>query len=158
MSSREPPDQIETDVRTLARLLPQVLHGLKRGAPDGIREAMAEGRLAPRHMPVLRHVTLDGPISVTLLAERLGVTLAAASLMVSELDASGFVERAPDPADRRRTLVSAAPAVGGLLESCFRSGDPFRHALTQLEPAERAVFLRGLGLLAAELAERRPPA
>ena len=41
---------------------------------------------------------------------RLGLTLPTVSGVLADLDRAGFVERHPDPADRRRTIVQIPPA------------------------------------------------
>src|SRR4051812_18064340 len=90
-------------------LFGQVVRGFKRNAggppPAPLSEAFQRGALGPRHMPVLMTVTLEGPLSVRELAARVGLTVATTSLLVGELDREGFVERAEDEHDRRRTLV-----------------------------------------------------
>ena len=56
------------------------------------------------HTALLPHLDLEGT-RLTVLAERLGVSKQAAGQLVDELEAMGFVERAPDPADARAKLV-----------------------------------------------------
>ena len=50
------------------------------------------------------------PVGPTELAQRLGVTSAAASGIVDRLVARGHVERRPHPTDRRRTAVVCTPS------------------------------------------------
>lgn len=54
-----------------------------------------------------------GPISMTRLAEHLGVSLPAATGLVDRMEERGLIERVGDPADRRRVLVRPGP--GGRL-------------------------------------------
>lgn len=116
--------------------------------------AHAPGDPAPRHLIGLLHVTQAGPISVGGLAERLGVTLTTASLLVSELAELGLVTREEDPQDRRRTLVRAAAdqRASCLLE--HRLG-PLERALAALAPDTRTALLGGLRELGAALAADR---
>jgi DNA-binding MarR family transcriptional regulator len=97
-----------------------------------------------------RRGSSSGPHSVGQLSSRLGVTLSTASLLVGELSRAGFVVRAEDPNDRRRTIVDLAPEysheVGNFVAG--RAG-PIRSALEQLEPEERSAFVKGLRNLVA---------
>jgi DNA-binding MarR family transcriptional regulator len=100
----------------------------------------------------LMQIVADERMSVTTLATRLGVSLATASQVVTDLEASGVVERIEDPTDRRRTLVQVAESHRGLadtlLDTRFR---PVQRALDRMRPAEQRAFVRGLELLAEEL-------
>jgi DNA-binding MarR family transcriptional regulator len=107
---------------------------------------------APRHVAALLHVVADERMSVTTLAERLGVSLATASQVVTDLESLELVERVDDPADRRRTLIQVAPAhrelTAALLETRLR---PVQRALGRMRPAEQRAFVRGLHVMAEEL-------
>jgi DNA-binding MarR family transcriptional regulator len=107
---------------------------------------------APRHVAALMQVVADERMSVSTLAARLGVSLATASQVVTDLEARGLVERIEDPTDRRRTLVQIAEThralADTLLDTRFR---PVQRALDRMRPAEQRAFQRGLELLAAEL-------
>jgi DNA-binding MarR family transcriptional regulator len=54
---------------------------------------------------VFQHL-VEGPITATALAERLGVSQQAASKSVADLERRGYVERTPDPGDARARLVA----------------------------------------------------
>ena len=166
----------ESDLRELMQLLPLLLGGLKRGGPPPLGRSPADeaggsavpglscsasndAGLGPRHIPVLIQLIVDGELSVSQLAERLGVTLAAASLMVGELDRSGLVDRREDAADRRRTLVAVAPAQRAQLEAWLElRRAPIRAALGRLPGADRAAMLRGIRSIVEELRDGADPA
>jgi DNA-binding MarR family transcriptional regulator len=107
---------------------------------------------APRHVAALMQIVADERMSVSTLAARLGVSLATASQVVTDLEESGLVERIEDPTDRRRTLVKVAEThrnlADTLLDTRFR---PVQRALDRMRPAEQRAFVRGLELLAEEL-------
>ena len=167
---------LESDLRELMKLLPLLLGGLKRGGPPPLGRPHADetggsavpglscspsndGGLGPRHVPVLIQLIVDGELSVSQLADRLGVTLAAASLMVGELDRCGLVERREDAADRRRTLVAVAPARRAQLEAWLElRRAPIRTALGRLPGADRAAMLRGIRSNVVELRDDADPA
>lgn len=57
------------------------------------------------HHNVMAHVTYDG-IRLTALAERAGITKQAMSELVADLERLGYLERTPDPQDRRAKLIT----------------------------------------------------
>ena len=125
---------------------------------DGLATALQGVSLAPRHIVALVQVAADGPIGMSDLAERLQISLATASQVVTDLVEGGLVERSTDETDRRRTFVTVAPkhatAIRALLESRLR---PLEHALSRLEPDEQQALLRGLAVLAEELDRTAEP-
>ena len=93
---------------------------------------------------------LAGPVFVV--ASRLGLTLPAASGVLADLDRACLVERRPDPADRRRTIVQIIPGqaalIGHWLDGAAR---PLARVLDQLTTSEQEVFLKAMDLLETEL-------
>jgi DNA-binding MarR family transcriptional regulator len=73
-----------------------------------LREALDLGRGSGR-VKSLMWLT-EGPLSLSGLAEAIGVDAPYATLIVDSLEERGLVERQPDPADRRRKLVTLTPA------------------------------------------------
>ena len=69
--------------------------------PFGPADARAVG---PRHVAALEQLR-GGPVTVSELASRLGLTLPTVSGVLADLDRAGLVDRHADPADRRRTIV-----------------------------------------------------
>jgi len=120
--------------------------------PEGLAAALQGMSPAPRHVVALVQMATDGPIGMSDLAERLFVSLATASQVVSELADWGLVARSTDDADRRRTIVTVAPehaaTIRALLDSRLR---PLQRTLARLEPDEQDALLRGLAVLAEEL-------
>jgi DNA-binding MarR family transcriptional regulator len=100
----------------------------------------------------LMQVVADEGTSVTTLATRLGVSLATASQVVTDLEASGLVERFDDPTDRRRTLVRVGDTHRALADSLLNTRlRPVQRALDQMRPVDQRALVRGLELIAAEL-------
>jgi DNA-binding MarR family transcriptional regulator len=73
-----------------------------------LRDALDIGRGSGR-VKSLMWLT-EGPLSLSGLAEAVGVDAPYATLIVDSLEQRGLVERQPDPADRRRKLVTLTPA------------------------------------------------
>jgi DNA-binding MarR family transcriptional regulator len=128
-----------------------VIKRLRRN-PLPPHESLADVSPAPRHVAALVQVASEGRIGMSELAERLSVSLATVSQLVSELADWGLVERTTDETDRRRTHVTVAPAhqatIRAMIESRLR---PLERALHRLEPNERAAMVQGLVVLAEEL-------
>lgn len=79
-----------------------------RYAPqDALRGALNLGRGSGRVKALLW--LAEGPLSLSGIAEAVGVDAPYATLIVDTLEDRGLVERRPDPADRRRKLVSLTP-------------------------------------------------
>lgn len=133
----------------LVQLLPQVARGLRRTTlpPTG-----AGTRLGPRHGVALSLLSSRGPLTVGQLAAELGLTLPTVSGIVADVELAGFVRRAPDPADRRRTVVSLAPQQDRALGAWLRETTaPMERTLDKLSPDERAAFVKAMTYLQAEL-------
>jgi DNA-binding MarR family transcriptional regulator len=107
--------------------------------------------LSPRHIAALEQL-LDSPVTVSELAARLGLTLPTVSGVLADLDRAGFIERHPDPADRRRTIVAVIPAKAALIGEWLNgAARPLARVLEQLSPSEQDAFLKAMNLLESEL-------
>lgn len=123
-----------------------------RNRPLAENSALHGVPFAPRHVSTLLQIGQDAPIGMSELAERMHVSLATISQVVTDLEDWGLVERQTDTTDRRRTLVSVAPqhrpAIRQIFEHRLR---PLDRTLRRLEPDERIALIRGLTVLAEEL-------
>ncbi|MEM9040777.1 MAG: MarR family transcriptional regulator [Actinomycetota bacterium] len=81
-----------------------------------------------------------GPLSHGDLAERLGLTSGTVTTLVDRLAAAGYVERRPDPNDRRRSEVALTPATYQAFARVYRPcGQAVEEALDALDRrAQRA--------------------
>ncbi|MCP9952292.1 MarR family winged helix-turn-helix transcriptional regulator [Actinomadura madurae] len=140
---------VDEAVRTLLLLMPRIVGRAKR-LP--IPPALQGLDLAPRHLALLAHLEYDGPASVSDLAARLEVAPTTISLMVSDLSKLGVLERAADPADRRRRIVAIAPAFAGpIAEWLSGSASAWERVMRGLAPAERATVIGALRAYEAAL-------
>lgn len=124
-----------------------VLDTLRRLLDSGRRATPALARragLTHTELAVLEHL-MEDPAGPSELAQRLGVTTAAASGIVDRLVARGHAQRQPHPTDRRRTAVVATPSgreeLMGRLMPMFAELAQVEASLTE---AEREVVLRFL--------------
>jgi DNA-binding MarR family transcriptional regulator len=131
----------------------------RRIAADGFDDVRFADGLVFQHL-------VGGPVAVSALAGRLGVTQQAVSKSVADLERRGYVERRRDPADARARLV-ALTARG---EAAIEAGRVHRAALAaeladRLGPRRvegaRKLLLDVVGDLGADTAVRgrrvRPP-
>ncbi|MEV6287715.1 MarR family winged helix-turn-helix transcriptional regulator [Kribbella sp. NPDC051770] len=111
--------------------------------------------IAPRHGAVLAYLRADG-IRATELARRSGQHKQVVGKNVDELEALGYVERRPDPADRRAKLV--VPTARGRAEMqtadaiMAEIGERHRDALG---PREYARFLAAFRKVVANQRDQR---
>jgi DNA-binding MarR family transcriptional regulator len=86
------------------------MRSLVEGQPtkQRLRDALDLGRGSGRVKSLIW--LSEGPLSLSGLAEAVGVDAPYATLIVDSLEQRGLVERQPDPADRRRKLVTLTPA------------------------------------------------
>ncbi|MFI7586492.1 MarR family winged helix-turn-helix transcriptional regulator [Spongisporangium articulatum] len=134
------------DDEVLARLsvaLGRLTRTLRRGDESG---------LGPGSISALATLVRSGPMRLGDLAAREGVAPPTLTRIVALLEECGYVERSPDPADRRASLVSATGAGEAVLSGV---GGARRSKLAQrlagLPAAERQRLLaavRALELLA----------
>jgi DNA-binding MarR family transcriptional regulator len=133
----------------LMQLFPRVMRGMRRWQDRATPPSPAP--LGPRHIAALEQLR-DGPVTVGELASRLGLTLPTVSGVLADLDRAGFVERRPDPADRRRTIVQITTAQATLIgEWLDGAATPLARVLDKLAPSEQEAFLKAMDLLETEL-------
>ena len=151
-----PPARSPEDEQAVELLLAFTrLHGGRRSEgtlPHRLASLLADGTVAPRHMTTFALVNLQGPLSVSDLAERQGLALSTASLLVTQLADLGLLERREDEADRRRTVVSVAPKYREESEAVARAKlAPMRRALSRMGPTRARAFIEAIGVLADEM-------
>jgi len=76
----------------------------------------AFGELSFAQMRALRFVRTKGQLSITELAELLNVSAPSASTMVDRLVEKGVLVREPDPADRRKVIVTISQGMVAITE------------------------------------------
>ena len=133
----------------LLQLFPRVSRGMRRWMDQIAPSSGAP--LGPRHVAALQQLR-GGPVTVGELASRLGLTLPTVSGVLADLDRAGFIDRQPDPADRRRTLVQIHPAQSQVVEQWLDgAASPLARVLAKLAPSEQTAFVKAMDMLEAEL-------
>ncbi|NUP26977.1 MAG: MarR family transcriptional regulator [Nocardia sp.] len=98
--------------------------------------------LAPRHLSLLSLLLLDGPQTVSQLADRLAVAPTTVSLLVSDLSRKGVLARREDDDDRRRRIIDIAPRSRPAISEWLSPGArAWRAALNPLTPAQRRMLV-----------------
>lgn len=98
-------------------------------------------------------VVASGPMRMSELAARVGVTNSTATGQVDRLVELGLLARHEDPADRRQVVVSATPHGVGILER-FRelNSRRMREMLSRIDAADLPTVERALLILDAAVA------
>lgn len=105
-----------------------------------------EGELQPLGFGILRFIIINGPLRAGEIVTRLGIDKASVSRQLSQLKQLGLLASAPDPEDKRATLVQASESAKTALES-FRVevGIEYRAALSSWSTDDIADLARLLG-------------
>ncbi|MET8796047.1 MarR family winged helix-turn-helix transcriptional regulator [Nocardia sp. NPDC004568] len=145
------PDSPDDTVRELLLLMPRLVGRAKRMRPPPELQSFD---LAPRHLSLLSLLLLDGPQTVSQLADRLGVAATTVSLIVSDLSRKGVLVRHEDDADRRRRIIDIATASRPAISQWLSPGaHAWRTALGPLTSAQRRVVVDTLLAYEAAVAE-----
>lgn len=72
--------------------------------------------LRPAHTVVFQHIDADGS-RLTTLAERAQITKQSMGYLVDHLEQRGYVDRRPDPSDRRAALICLTERGWGVIRS-----------------------------------------
>jgi DNA-binding MarR family transcriptional regulator len=144
---------LDEAIRCLLLLMPRLVAHAKRIPPP---PELAGLTLGPRHLSLLAFLLLDGPATVNDLAARLQVAPTTASLLIGDLTRKGVLHRAEDDTDRRRRIVSIAPAARPAIAAWLAPGaEAWRRALGPLTPQQRRTVLDTLLAYEAAVAELR---
>jgi DNA-binding MarR family transcriptional regulator len=111
-----------------------------------------ERRLPFAQMKALGYLYRHGRSSIGEVAEGLGLAMPTASELVDKLAERGLLERGVNPDNRRQVhvwLTEEARAYGRDLLALRRA--QIRWVFDELEPGERAVFVRGLRALSVAI-------
>lgn len=148
MPRRYNPDTIGFLIVDVSRLL--------RAEFDRRTDAAGLG-LTPAEARTLSHVARIGPARQATLAERMGIEAMTLSACLDRLEAQGYVQREPDPSDRRAKLVDTTDAAGPALDKIFAVSAAFRADMTDGLGAEEVEgFRQSLVAIRANLLAMRP--
>jgi DNA-binding MarR family transcriptional regulator len=93
------------------RTLPSRLLGLTAAHADRlVGGRLAEADARKWHYAVLAALDDGGPASQAEISRRTGVYRSDLVAVINEMSGRGLIERAPDPGDRRRNVITLTPA------------------------------------------------
>jgi DNA-binding MarR family transcriptional regulator len=131
--------QVPPDVVEIERALSRISHLLSRARQHYQVAAEAGVPIDRAAVPILRLLAEAGPQRSGDIAARLAVEAPHVTRQVQRLEGAGYVERVPDPVDRRaygvRLTAAGRDAVDKILDVGRQS---ILHALADWPPAERA--------------------
>ncbi|MCL4433753.1 MAG: MarR family transcriptional regulator [Actinobacteria bacterium] len=135
---------VSTEAVDIFLLIVHLARGLRwHGSqmPEDLRTMVRNAGLAPRHITALVQIAAAGEMSVSLLADRLGVALTTASLLASQLASQGLVERKEDPEDHRRTLIRIPERFDDITSGMFKGLlEPIEQVLASISAQDRGVL------------------
>jgi DNA-binding MarR family transcriptional regulator len=140
-----PPDGTSAEVLEISGLALELVHAASRGGgpsgrATGSNEAHGSDVPAVSRQAIRACIELyqRGDLTMGELAAHLGMSPGWASRVVEELVAAGFVERRPDPEDRRIVHVRVSPGAREVVEAAYRwRVDAFERALAGIDEAGR---------------------
>jgi len=134
-------DRFETLLYRLVKLL-----GQHSGSGDDL--------LPVPHYMMLRTLEQMGPMRISDIANHLGAKNPAVSMLLHVLDDEGWVERAPDPTDRRATFVSLSKSGEGRIQLAEEQRHHFmRNVTSKLTAKQLNDLILGLDAVADSVAE-----
>jgi DNA-binding MarR family transcriptional regulator len=102
------------------------------------------GALSLIHLNVLTLLEVEGPLSMSRLAEALDVSVASTTGIIDRMEAKGLVARSHDETDRRVVLVHPAPGGARVFEDIDeRRRNGLARLLTHLNEGELEGLLDG---------------
>jgi DNA-binding MarR family transcriptional regulator len=110
------------------------------------------------HFRLLSSLIEQGPASQATLGRRTGIHLSDMVTALNELEGGGFVARSPDPADRRRNVITITDAGRARAASLGRTVDAVQERLLEpLTAAERGELTNTLRKLLDHHRQGIPP-
>ncbi|MCE0762883.1 MarR family winged helix-turn-helix transcriptional regulator [Pseudonocardia kujensis] len=145
------PPRGEDAVRTLAERVRELVV-----ATDDYRRTMAQAAgVGVNEATTLGELLHRGPLPPSAIARRLGIASASVTSLLDRLTVAGFVERHPNPVDRRSVLVVLTPGGRATIRAMFDLfTDDVEQAVRAAEPRHVAEFARSLTRMVAALQAR----
>jgi DNA-binding MarR family transcriptional regulator len=128
--------------------LSEAFWAVARRLRHGFRDVLAPWDVTPSQSRALGVLLEHGDVRLSVLADHLRIAARSATEVVDDLQSRGLVERHPDPADRRATLVvltDAGAAAGTAIRAArAAAADRFFATLTAADRADLARILQTL--------------
>ena len=131
-----PPEAVHSTGFLLARAGAQARRAFTR--------MLAEHDLTAHHFGVLMTLARLGPTSQQRISQTMGIDPRNTTSLIDALHGSGLLDRRPDPADRRRHVLSLTPAGEQTVGQLVGAADQLEHALLGPLSAAQREQLRSL--------------
>ncbi len=120
----------------------------------GLLSESPDGEVSMSQFQALKHIGQHGPCTIGSLAQGLGVTQPAATMLVDRMVKRVLVERGPGRTDRRQSEVSLTPHAEELLQRTeSERAERLSRVLGLMHPTEREQLLRSLERFVAAAVE-----
>jgi DNA-binding MarR family transcriptional regulator len=128
--------------------LRELFWGVTRRIREHTKREMEPWGIAPSQFRAVQVLMTHGEMRLSTLAEHLRIAPRSATEVVDELQQRGFVDRLPDPADRRATLVALTDqgrtTGAGVRDARAAASERLFAVLDESDRAELARILRKL--------------
>ncbi|MBZ0319298.1 MAG: MarR family transcriptional regulator [Anaerolineae bacterium] len=118
-------------------------------------QALGYQDISTTHATVLMYIDLKGTRIITL-AERAGMTKQSMGQLVGELEAGGYVQRMPDPDDKRAVLVQFTESGQRFLQDAYHIKQAIEAEYIALLGEDGFLVLRDLLARLLETSVREP--
>lgn len=147
MKSKDPSSSVGLLLHEVARLLRRDFD--RRIAHLGLTQAQWRA---------LAYLSRHEGVSQVALAEMLEIQPMTLARQIDRLEAAGWVERTPNPEDRRAFRLHLTPLVQPVLDEIWALASETREcALAGLSPAERSALMSGLARMKTNLLDVAAP-
>lgn len=107
-----------------AALVARVGRALRRVSAQSVllsETVAARFGMHPTDLESLDVIVMQGPLGAGALGRATGLTSGSVTALLDRLERRGYVERVPDPGDRRRILVRHVPEAVGPIAAVYRT-------------------------------------
>jgi len=139
MEEKDYQQEIEKLVNEVQKVVRQIMRRIRLQTPDDISLSQAS---------VITRLDVPGGLTNAELARAEGVKPQSMSSIVADLEAEGYIQRSPHPADGRRIVLSLTEAGRQVRQSRLAAKQQWLNSIIeQLSPQERQELQRGLDIL-----------
>ncbi len=118
-----------------------ILQDVARLMRRNFNRHVGELGLTQAQWQALAHISRREGLNQAKLAELIEVQPITVARLIDRMEASGWIERRPDPSDRRAVQLFLAPKAEPILDDMWKHGSNTRaHALAGVTEAERDVL------------------
>lgn len=126
----------------LSQQLSYLIARVNRMVEDDLTRRLQPGGFSIEHYRVLKVLDHERPLAMGELATRVLVEPATLTKIIDRMVSEGLVVRLPDPADRRKVLISLSPAGESSALDLLKIGKDHEEHITQVLPKRDLQWVR----------------